>query len=539
MLGVDLRKLSEKKLIFLLCLVVFLVYFNSLFNEFNWDDEGQIVNNEIIQNISNLPLLFKGSTFGTGGAGLTGWYYKPLLSLSFMINFWLWGGSPFGFHLLQIVFHIANVALVFLILKKLFRNLKFKIRNGNQGLAFLVALVWGVHPANVEAVAYISATQEVLFSFFCLLAFWVVLKRVRGSLFIAGILFFLALLAKEAALVGGALILLYLFLFERERFLLGLGVFSLSLTGYVWLRIGVAGIPFSSHGIIIIIPIAQASLKERLLTVPLEFFSYLRLIFWPQVLAICQHFVVRKVDFNKFWWPLAVDLSFLGCLSYSGWRLKSKVFWFFAFWFLGGILMVLNIFPLDMTAAERWLYFPMIGFLGGLSLVIVEILEKEKSLRKVLGWVVLVVLICLGVRTVKRNFDWRNGLTLFSHDIKYSKDAFDLEGNLGVVLLRLGRLEEAKVHFERSVELEPKHWMNYNNLGVIYMIKGDSKRAEELYWKALGNGSDYLIYENLALILLSQKRWWEAEMILEEAVGKFPGNEWFRRDLEVVREKLK
>jgi hypothetical protein len=560
-----LGKFSTKKLAFILCLVVFLVYANCLFNGFVWDDEEQIVNNLAVQDLRNAPLLFRGSTFNTGGAGLSGWYYKPLMSLSFMVNYWLWGGSSFGFHLFQVGLHVVNTLLVFLILIRLFnirgydgscpalspkkthkgpllggsplKRVTRRVKN-SLILSFLLAFIWGIHPVSVEAVAYISATQEVLYSFFVLFAFWVILKKVRGSVIIAGFLFFLGLLAKEAALVGGVVILLYLFLFERERFLLGLGVFSLSLTGYVWLRIGVAGIPFGHYGIV---PIAKASFGERFLTVPWEFFSYLRLVFWPQVLAICQHFVVRKAELGNFWLPLGVDLGFLGVLCFLGFKLRSRVFWFFAFWFLGGIGLVLNIFPLDMSVAERWLYFPMIGFLGSLGCLVSRGVNRIPPGRWKIWGVSLVglSLILLSARTVKRTFDWRNGLTLFSHDIGYSHDAFDLENNLGVELFRVGKIEEAKTHFEKSIELQPKWWFPYNNLGAVYQRKGDLRKAEELYRKAIENGDYYLAYENLAGILLKQERWDEAAVFLEEAVRKFPENEWMREWLEGTGEKLK
>lgn len=103
-----------KKLIFLI-LVCSLVYGNSLLNNFVWDDEEQVVNNPYIRSFANLPTVFQGSTFNTGGAGLSGWYYKPLMTLWFMVNYHLWGLSPFGFHFTQLTLHLVNSVLVFLI----------------------------------------------------------------------------------------------------------------------------------------------------------------------------------------------------------------------------------------------------------------------------------------------------------------------------------------------------------------------------------------------------------------------------------------
>ena len=200
---------------------------------------------------------------------------------------------------------------------------------------------------------------------------------------------------------------------------------------------------------------------------------------------------------------------------------KNKLAWFFLLWFLSSLSLILNIFPLDMTMAERWLYFPLIGFLG---LVLVFVLKNLKTTPSVLPFFLLIVILLFSARTFIRTLDWKNGLILFSHDIVYSKDAFDLENNLGVELFRAGKIKEAKPHFERSIVLQPKWWTSYNNLGAVYEKEEDLQKAKELYEKSIENGDYYLAYENLGFLLLKTASPKEAIKFLESAVNTLPLN---------------
>ena len=534
----NLSSLSERKLIFILCLVVFLVYFNSLFNGFVWDDFMQIINNDVVLNPKRIVELFKGGTFYSFGV-LTSVYYKPLMSVSFMINYFLWGGEAFGFHLFQVVLHMTNVILVFLIFKNLFEKAvgnwaAFRLPKAEKKiLPFLVALVWGIHPVNVESVAYIAGVQEVLYVFFSLFSLWLIMKGYSRAFLMAGILIFLAFLAKESALGGGLVILFYLFIFEREKVVKWLIFFILAMGLYFWLRLGVAKI--SIYNFLVGIPIMNASFKERLLTIPLEVFHYLRMIFWPQVLAVDQNFVVKRISFFEFLLPFGVDFLFFGGLLILGLRKRSKLYCFFWVWFLGSIGLILNIFPLDMTMSERWLYFPLIGFLGVLGLAALEVLEIKKSLKKYSSLIVFLILVGLSLRTVVRNFDWKNNLTLFTHDIKYSRNSSHLETLLGVELLCRGKFDEGKKHMQRAIELQPKYWTNYMNMGTLFLTEGNFEAAEINFQQAVENGLKYCkrdcprVYEAVSGDLLSYGRYEKGWEFLEEGLLKYPDDDGLKK----------
>ena len=514
------RKLRTKHFIAILLLIGFIVYLNVLPNGFVWDDEEQVVNNLMIQSFSNLPQIFKGSTFQTGGAGgLSGIYYKPLMSLSFMFNYGIWKLNAFGYHLFQISLHLCNSVLIFLLLKNLFK----KIQNG-QIWAFLASLIFLVHPANVEAVGYISATQDVLYAFFGLLAlnfvFWRFNKSgIEGS--IMGSLLFFSLLSKEAGIVVIPIGVLLCFWFAREKLIVWLMSGGGALMAYFLLRFGVAQVFLGSSSVV---PMGQASLFERLMTIPYMFFSYLRIFFFPKDLFTAQHLVIQEMGDYRFWLYLLLVLGFILGLAFVAWKKKDRLFTFLFFWFLLSIGLVLNLFPLDMTLAERWFYLPMIGLLGMMVFLLNKGIKKFVWLEKIVLPALLVIILFLSLRTIIRANDWRNGLTLFSHDVQYAPDSFDLNNNLGVELFRAGNQEEAKPYFERSIELEPKWWTPYNNLGVIYEREGDLKKARELYEKAIENGNYFLAHENLAFIVLKEEESEEAMKIINQSLAVLPYN---------------
>ena len=527
-----LGKLISKTLILTIFLIGFLAYLPILRNGFVWDDEEQVVNNSYIRSFTNLSHIFKGSTFASGGAGLTGWYYKPLMTLWFMFNYRLWGLNPGGFHLCQLFLHLVNCVLIFILFRKLFKEFgdsKAKL------VGFCLAIVFAVHPANVESVAYISASQEFLYTFFLLLTFLFSLASEKSlDIIFGGILYFLALLSKESAIVGLPIIVLYFWQAGKKKksLWLALTLFS-SFLIYFYLRTFVAKIPLAKPELS---PIAAASFSQRLLTVPYLLFSYLRLIFFPLNLFIAQHQVVMEVGEIRFFGALIVVLLFFFMMIRQLGRFTSNLGRFFFFWFLVSLGLVLNLFPLDMTLAERWLYWPILGILGMFGVLWAQRTgrgengEKPEKPLLVLGAVVLL----LAGRTFLRTLDWHDGLTLYSRDLKLNPDAFDLQNNYGVELVRKGKTEEAASHFERSIALSPGWWTNYSNLGVVYQRRGDLAKAKELYQKAITNGNYYLAYENLAGLLLKTEKPEETINFLDTALKKFPYNQFLRKVLIIA-----
>jgi hypothetical protein len=545
-----------KTSVLIIVLLGLVVYGGSVLNGFLWDDEEQVVNNGAVHSIGNIPKLFLGSTFNTGGSGsLSGMYYKPMMSVFFALIYSIFGSRAFFFHLVQVGLFITNGVLVYLVFEKLIKNIERDRKSEEQLLgvrpfvALIFALIFLVHPINVETAVYISALQDVLYFLFGMIAFYLVLdeKENKWRYWQVGILLLLSILSKETGVLFLPVMAFYLFYIKRDKKDLGkfINVGFLLAVIYSVMRFGIAGVFGTKEGLS---PIMRVSLGTRMISVPKIVYYYLVNIFWPKNLAIAQHWVVNELDFTSFWWPLIFNFLVAILLVVGGmmiWKKKREIFryyLFFGLWFLVGTGLHLHIIALDMTVADRWFYFGIAGFLGMLMLIF-YVLNRRVLVGKYYLFGAGIVIMVLGIRSIIRIGDWKNGLRLFSHDIEISKDAFDLENNLGVELFRVGRLEEAKVHFEKSTKLAPYWWSNWNNLGVIYERGGDLVKAEELYKRAVDTSDYYLAFQNYVGILVKQGKYGEAKEFLEtNGLLKFPYNQhlvnaWKYLKIREVQEK--
>lgn len=520
----------------LIAVIIFFAFANMLTNSFVWDDEEQIVNNPVIRNFSNLPQILSGATFNTGGAGLSGWFFRPALTFSYMLIFRIWGANPFGFHLFQLLIHIGVAILLFEILELLSKDLKSEY---SSPINALISIIFGIHAGISEAVSYAASFSEIGYTIFNLAALLFLLTTnnktpSRKTLIVFSAFLFIGLTYKESSAVIFPIILIYLFLFKNKGVRYWLSALGITAFLYIFVRLVLAGVPIRHP---LFSPISEAPFTTRLLTIPLEFFSYLRIIFFPAKLSISQQFVVTYPNFRQFILPLAVSLLFSAVVLFLAYKLKSKLILFGLSWFVLGFLIISNLIPLDMTTAERWLYFPIIGIVIIFSETFNIIIKKKPKAISAILFLSVIAIAALSIKTIIRNADWKNGLTLFSHDALYSQNSFDLENNLGVELFRAGKLAEAKVHFENSIELQPKWYFAYNNLGVVYERGGSYSEAKELYEKTLSMSDYYLAYQNLAALLLKEDPK-KAEDFTQEALKKLPGNPQLWLVLAVAQDKL-
>lgn len=523
--------MTKKNYIYLLIFLGFIVFFNSLFNGFVWDDEEQVLNNVLVHSFSNFFQFFSSSTFNTGGTGsLGGLYYKPLMTTFFSLIYTIFGPNPFFFHLFQVSLHIVNSIFVFLVFTLLFRSSNKYI------LSFILALIFLIHPINAEAVVYISDLQDILFFFFGIIALWRIIKyklvNFKEYLIVSGLLL-CSLLSKETGVLFYFIIGIYVFFFFRKKILPFLIGAITSIGIYSILRFLIAGIFFNKHGLS---PITMMSFSERLVSVPKLTLFYLKTFIYPVDLAINQHWVVRNFSLYDFYIPLITSSIILGILIIIGIyfyvkkNVYSTLYIFFFLWFLGGLIMHVHIiFPLDLTVSDRWFYFPMVGLLGMTGVLIEQIKIKDLLLKKMLAVLLIIIIIFLALRTMSRNSDWKDGLTLYSKDINISKNAFDLENNLGVELYRAGRFDEAEIHFENSTKLAPNWWTNWNNLGAMFERRNDLNTAKIYYQKAIDNGQYYLAYENLAKIYQKTESPENTIAFTEKSLKILPNNAtlWF------------
>jgi tetratricopeptide (TPR) repeat protein len=515
--------LTTKKALTFVILIGIIVFFNSLFNGFVWDDEGQITNNSVVQSLSNIPHFYTGGTYVSSSGNLIGSYYRPIMLTFFSFFYNLFGANPFPYHLFQVALHIINALLVYLLLRELIKR----------PLAFFFSLLFLIHPMNQAAVGFISHLQDVLFFLFGITALFLTKKykdNTKGMLFVS-LFLLLSFLSKETGIVFVPIIILYCLFFAKRSWIFFVSIlFTTAL--FIFLRFqALHSISATGNGGLLV-PIASESFPMRLLSIPEIFFYYLKTFFYPARLAIDQLWVIKNINFPDFYLPLILDMLFLLVLillGYCIYKFSKKniyAYIFFTSWFLSGIVIHLQIIPLDQTVGDHWFYFPMVGLLGifGVFLNIVKI--SNEFIKKTVITVAIVIIVGLSVRTIVRSSNWIDNLTLYAHDLSINPDSARLERNLGVELLRIKQYDQAKIHFEHVTKLEPLWGDNWYSLGISYEYSGNPQKAKEYYLKSIQIAQLPEGYENLGgAYLFYNNDSQSAGKIFQEGIKRYPNNQ--------------
>jgi hypothetical protein len=398
-------------------------------------------------------------------------------------------------------------------------------------MAWCLAVVFLLHPLNVETVAYIDTSQNTILLTFTLAAVLISssVRLTKIQVFASVVFAGLALFTKESGILCVALVLLYQLLFSRKNFWSYALPFAFLVLFYALMRFGVGHIGFTK---ISIVPIAQLTFAERLISVPAIIWYYLQSFVLPIHLAVDQQWIVTKLTYQDFFLPLLCDCVIIGILIYIAvllYRSKHAFFasyiYFFA-WFTSGMLLIIQLFPLDMTVADRWFYFPMIGLLGmiGIGLVLVRKIFHNWSVILITG----LIISMLFVKTTARVRDWHDELTLFSHDVEV-RPSYNLENRYANILIQDGDVEDALVHLQKSVNLYPMEINLVNLAGACLMINNIPK-ADKYYQQALDNKiyldkthkHDIFLYENYAHFLIITNDQTKAIPFIREGLLQFP-----------------
>lgn len=464
---------TTTKIVHFIILIGLIVYFNSLFNGFVIDDITYIVNYSVIHSF-NIPSLLGKNLFNFDSQ------YRPLPALYFAFLYSIFTTSAFYYHAIQLILHIINAILVFFLFRHFF----------NKHLSFLTAIVFLVHPMQVESVSYIASSDNPIF-FLCgisalLLSFK---NKITWRRFYAiFILLLLSLLTKETGILFIGIIVLYRIIFNRKQ-LKPIFTFSvLTVLVYLAIRFGIGGIYFP-QGRQDLLPVAP--LYIRLLNMPLIFFYYIWTFFYPLKLAVSQEWLIKQVSYQSFYLPLIIDVIFFSILVFIGAYIakrdasKGKVFMFFYFWLAVGLLFHSQIFPLDMTVADRWFYFSIVGMLGLFGTIVSFYIGKiPGKFIPIIYAIAIVIIILFSVRTLVRNNDWKNNKILYSHDISIS-DNYQLETSLGTEYYNEGNYSKALTYFKRSANFL-QYGVNLANIGSTYEMLGDRKPAILYFLNVIG-----------------------------------------------------
>jgi hypothetical protein len=496
-----LSKLTKWQVALIITILAFAVLWTGINNPFEGDDFPQIVNNPVVHSISNVKLFFEGSTFYNGGstsAPLTGGNYRPLMTVVFSTLYSLFGAHTFIYHLVQILLCIGGTFLLYLVLGYFLGPM----------LSLVLSLIFLVHPLNSQVAFAIPAMQDALYFFFGILAMWLLMRfhSVR-SLWLVALSLFFALLSKETGLMFVGMPLLYLIWFDRKRFLPFAGIVAIPTIIWLILKAHAVGLTAQSGGIA---PISNLALGGRLLTAPSAVSFYLVKLIFPWKLASGYYWVYRSFSFQHVILPLVIDLAVIGLVVYVGKLLKARLpktlyhtYLFFAIWTATGIVTILQIVPLEMTASETWFRFSFVGILGMVGLVLIAF---QKQINPRWFFIIASILVCiLGFRTAIRGTDWSSQYKLSMSDISASKEDYVQYNSLAGSLAEQGEFAAAEPYAKRSLAIFPSS-NGYYALGAILMRQGDYNGAEAAFTSSLRYNStsvtalDYTTISELLMI---------------------------------------
>jgi len=471
----------KNKLIIPILLIIFLSlisYINIFKNEFVWDDHVFILDNADIRSI-DFKLFFVQDVEGI---------YRPLRTAHYAVT----GKNEFLYHFNSLFFHILISILVFVILFEIF---------GKKYISLLAALIFAVHPIHTGRVTNITAGFDLFGIFLFLLSYYLYVKfsklNNKKYLLFSLALFILALFASEEAMILPLIIVLYEFTFNKnlkkfKNYILYFVIAALFIT----LRFFVLGIIGRNEYLAGNIFLTQLTMLKA-------YVYYVFLMVFPLNLSL-YHDIVPATGILE----VKVLLSAVALITLFVFTIKcykNKFLFFSVFWFFIALIPFSNLLPLQNFMAERYLYVPSIGFslLLAYSLICIHNIKKIQN-KKILAYVTFILAILLlgfyVVKTVDRNDDWRNNLTLWSKTVETNPSNSRAHDNLGFTYERNGQLEEALQEFEKSVALMPGNFRALANLGVVYAKIGRYNESIEALETSLDVRSYHKTFDKLGLV---------------------------------------
>ena len=482
----------------ILLAVSFSVFIPSLDNEFIWDDVTFIVEAEPYLDAFDFD---PGFLIKKPKSSIK--YYRPLFTLSFVSDYRMWGLSPFGYHLTNILLHSAcTLALYFMVLVL---GREFRLKSPN-AVAFLSSLLFAVYPLHVESVSFISARADIMAGtlLFLSVGFYALSYKKLLYLIPAVLSLYLSLYTKEVA-YSFPIVLLGFDLISRRFFsrinIAKYAIIALLVSMYVVVRSGsfLSGSDLMKQSIVRGLS-GMDIVTEFLIGFLGSYLYYGWRFVYPYEL---NHFISSIPGGSAFYITLSV-VFVLAVVAACFFSIKKKenftAFSLLLLFATIGPAVMIAIFPTAITRfAERFTYIPSAGFcmLAAYAIVLIG----SRSGIKWLGWALAGALtVSYLVVTVKGQEAWQNGLVFWQTAVERTPDAITPRVNYGEALRNAGRTKEAleqyKIARERTTKVEVRgRTMSTIPLAMNYINRGDFDTAEKVLNEAVkddpGAAADY------------------------------------------------
>lgn len=497
--------------------------------DFVWDDHFNIFNNPYLTPFSagNLSRFWLES-YVTMYIPFTYsiWMALALVSRSIMVESADILLNPFVFHTFNIILHLINTLLVFAILRTVLSHGFKEIRPAAEidtvprveFAAAVGALLFALHPVQVEPVAWVTGMKDLLYGLMSLLAImgyisYAVAARNPGMAgekkvvyyVLALTAFILALLSKPTAVV----VPLALLVLDRWALNRPLKDSALALGG--WFVLSGAFAVMAKYVQQDGYPVLSTPVWTRPFIAGDALAFYLYKLILPFQLSIdygrASAYVIQQ------WWiyvtwlcPAAVGIGIWFTGKRAPWLASTGLFIVFLAPVLGFIPFNFQFYS---TVADRYLYLSMFGAALSVSWIC---FYYQKTIVKV---ICVTVIVLLGLRTSYQLPVWANEITLYTNALKSNPLSYLSHYNLGVAQANHGKLDEAINNYEKAVEINPRYVKAYYNLGNALSDQGKLDGAVRNYEKAIEHNLGYIkAYYNLGITLSEQGK-------LEEAVSRF------------------
>lgn len=406
--------------------------------------------------------------------------WHPLTWLSHALDCQLFGLNPAGHHYVNVLLHAANAVLLFWILC---------LATGAAGRSWTVAALFALHPINVESIAWVAERKNVLsmlFFLLALLAYGHYAKRPSVRRYPAVVvLFACGLMAKPMIITFPFVLLLWdywpLKRTDSARIFSWLVIEKVPLmllsaaSAIVTLKAQKAGEAIGS--------IVQYPIAVRLENVVVSYARYIGKAFWPVYLA--PMYPLRQGSLKM---PLIVSsvimlLSVTAVVIGQRRRRYLLVGWL---WFLGSLIPMIGLVQVGSQAmADRYAYLPFVGLFIMVCWSVADYASQSRRPQPYLAPVAALCLLSLSLLTHRQLGYWADNIKLWSHTLKVTQDSFIAEDNLGGALLKVGRTDEAVVHFRRAAAIEPSDAMSHLNLAADEQRHGHLAQAIAQYGKLI------------------------------------------------------
>ena len=524
--GIKIKEKWKPHIVF--ALLVFALYGNTLNHSFVLDDAWVITFNRFTQQgMKGIPDILKYDTFSgyihtfndqfsldtelldDNRNYVAGGRYRPLSLITFALEIEFFGkdythidnlqfrGNASFSHLTNIVMYLFTVCLFFLLLYRLFppcKNKKWYLT-----FPFLATLLFLAHPIHTEVVANIKGRDEImaLFGSLCALLFTIKFMDTHRyhHLALAGLCMFLGLLSKENTITFLAVIPVTLYYFvtrsKKEIFVAMIPLMVVSAL-FLIIRTIVIG-PIDSSEVLDLLnnPFVDATKSETYATVFYTLYLYIKLLVFPHPLT--YDYYPHHIEIVNWLNPIAIlSLLFysgMGMYAIYGFVKKRDVFSWSIWLYLLPLSVVSNLFfPIGAFMGERFVFFSSIGFVVVVGWLIHTFFPKLISNEKksmCLTIAVTVILLCLySIKTIQRNKVWKDNFTLYTTDVKTSKNSAkgNYQAGLSFMYKAINPEDKNKIpiycyeadrYFKKALLLYPQYIDAIIQLGVIHAINGD------------------------------------------------------------------